>query len=227
MEKTKQILIENEKNFPELFEQIKYINDIENSSLEPHRKIGRLKCLFEGIFKNILNKIDENFKKDNRIYSSTSIHKLFQITYSQLEKMNNTLGKEIDYFSGFKSLIESINSLRNDFDTDGHGRVLADQKNISIDENLCKIFIDMADPLLFYVLEKYFETELGYLIYDENQSFNDYLDDENTTNVKNVLYSKLLYENDYSSYEQRFDTWIEYQAEAAEDCYLDQAENWR
>lgn len=54
--------------------------------------------------------------------------------------------------------------------------------------------------------------------------FNEYLDEEYTTNVKDVLYSKLLYENDYDSYEAEFDKWIEYQSE---NYSIDERGSWR
>ncbi|WP_161598249.1 type I restriction endonuclease subunit R, EcoR124 family [Maribacter flavus] len=204
MEKTRAMISANAEKHSHFEEYFKIIEIIEEHTLiNPDVCIESCKALVEGISKTILINLDntkttENIDKDD-------LPKLFKDAMRILSDECEDL--DGDFAARFSAIIQVIGEIRNKRSDISHGRMAP--KFIFSSSKLASTVVNMTDSMLEYILEHYFslnhtsDSALDYAS-KKMKAYNDWLDESVEFPIKKARFSKLLFENDYDEYENRF-----------------------
>lgn len=201
MEKTRQIILNHERDFPFFAEYyIQIINKIEeNIQLMPDIAIEGCKALIEGVSKGIL-------KYQGKPYESTSRTNGTPQRFLK-EALQSLYGKvDEEFVQSTANFVIRIGQLRNDRGDISHGK--AAPKDESSDKYLAEVIARTTDGLVCYLLTIFFTTDWSYLEeikYDKNEEFNQYLDEG--MELDGVLYSKALFDQDPVAYKQQLENY--------------------
>lgn len=195
----REILVNDEE-----FKEYLFLVDKIEKYLEvmPDISIECCKSLFEGISKNILLKLTKKFDSNhiNNMPVETVVNNMLIELLLKL-KLDSTLEKEITIFK--KNTIDFIKEIRNIRNSRGdisHGRnypkidfsTPIEAKSIVITSDI------FLSKLLFYYLLIEKPTVYNYENYED---FNNSLDEKDCLKLTKTPYSKLLYLDDYTSWE--------------------------
>lgn len=211
MDKTKAIISAHQESHKEFLYYFSVIEIAEESMTEkPDVTIDCCKSLIEGISKSILIRLDNNYNKNNHLVDTVKASKLFDKAITLISKFDQSLsGKETDFLAKSKDLVETIINIRNDRGDISHGKFTPKATEIISTSEFALFVINMTDSIISFMLKVFFDLKIpvtGILAYDSNETvdYNKWLDESIEFPIKTVLYSKLLYENDYNEYEDRY-----------------------
>lgn len=204
MRATRAIISANLDNHNHLEEYFKIIEIIEaNENVNPDICIESCKALVEGISKTILIELDATKTAEN--IDDDNLPKLFNRAMRLLSDECEDL--EGDFVVRFSSIIQVLGEIRNKRGDISHGRMAP--KAIFSSAKLASTVKNMTESMLEYILEHYFRldfTSKSKFKYDSKEmlSYNNWLDESVDFPIKKASYSKLLFENDYDEYENRY-----------------------
>jgi hypothetical protein len=193
-------IIENNDEFRDylfLVDKIeKYLDNMPDISIEC------CKSLFEGLSKNILLKLTKKFdpKHINNMPVETVVNNML-IELSLKLKVDGTLENEITIFK--KNTIDFIKEIRNIRNSRGdisHGRNYPKLDYSTTIE--AKSLVISSDFFLSKILNFYLLIEKPKVFnYEDFEEFNSLLDEKDILKLTKSPYSQLLYEDDYTSWE--------------------------
>ncbi|MDN6281246.1 MAG: abortive infection family protein [Psychroflexus sp.] len=211
MEKTRAVITANlssHKDFEYYFSIIDIAEDSVNE--KPDVTIDCCKSLIEGVAKSILITLDNNYKKNNKLVDGVKASKLFDKAIKLISKYDQSLiGKETDFLSKSRELVDVIIGIRNDRGEISHGKFTPKPNEIISTSEFGLFVINLTDSIVSFMLKILFQIDLPQterLIYEdeEMEAYNTWLDDSTDFPIKKAKYSQLLYENDYDEYESRY-----------------------
>lgn len=198
MDKTRQIIVQHKKDFPDFEYYTSILDEIEEHiDNMPDISIEACKSLIEGVSKTILRKLKIAYIEKGRNADTPS---------SLLRKVLNALSTnsefELIYTQSSLSLVNRMAEIRNDRGDLSHGR--ATPKLSSSNSDLAQLVAHVCDGVVFYLLRIVFSTDWSYLnepMYDENPDFNEILDSENI--LPGITYSRALFDQDIIFYKEQ------------------------
>jgi len=203
MEKTRQIIVDNEQDFPDFKYYLKIIDVIdENISVMPDVSIESCKSLIEGISKTILNNLGEPYNDKGKNADSPSkllrgVLEVFKLkTDIEIEMIQNTCG-----------FVYRLSELRNERGDISHGKSVP--KDQDSDHRLSELVGEITDAVVKYMLTVYFKTDWSDsedIKYDDNIEFNQLLDSEHE--LEEVSYSRALFDQDFVAYEENLNNYL-------------------
>ncbi|WP_196889061.1 hypothetical protein [Aureivirga sp. CE67] len=208
MERVRKIINSNIDKYEDFSYYELHLDKI-NKNLNDHPDISIETCksLIEGISKSILNRLDNTFdeKKETKGRSAKSVQQLFKKALENIEKHNEKFESQYVHSSG--QIINLTSQIRTERGDISHGKSVPKERITTTD--FATLVKEMTDINLEYVLKFFFEIDLSYkhkfdYNSEELKEYNFWLDENETISIKGVLYSKLLYENDYDLYENRY-----------------------
>ncbi len=194
----------NKKEYPEFEYYLLHTEKINNNKLSyPDITIETCKSFIEGVSKTILNKLDSSF--DEKLATSgrnpKSVQQLFKLALEKISKYNVDFEESFIHSSG--QIINVISSIRTERGDISHGKSVPKIYNST--PEFAEMLANVTEQILVYVLNSFFKIKLSEkLNYDSLEEYNKWLDESIEFPVKKALYSKILYENDYDEYEQRY-----------------------
>jgi len=211
MEKTRAVITANLSSHKD-FEYYFSIIDIAEESVneKPDVTIDCCKSLIEGVAKSILITLDNNYKKNNKLVDGVKASKLFDKAIKLISKYDQSLiGKESDFLSKSRELVDVIIGIRNDRGEISHGKFTPKPNEIISTSEFGLFVINLTDSIVSFMLKILFQIDIPNterLIYEdkEMEAYNTWLDDSTDFPIKKAKYSQLLYENDYDEYESRY-----------------------
>jgi hypothetical protein len=211
MEKTRAVITAHLSSFKE-FEYYFSIIDIAEDSVneKPDVTIDCCKSLIEGVAKSILITLDNNYKKNNKLVDGVKASKLFDKAIKLISKYDQSLiGKETDFLSKSRELVDVIIGIRNDRGEISHGKFTPKPNEIISTSEFALFVINLTDSIVSFMLKILFQIDIPQterLNYEdeEMEAYNTWLDDSTDFPIKKAKYSQLLYENDYDEYESRY-----------------------
>lgn len=206
MESLKQVIDSNDefRDYYFLVDKIeKYIDDMPDIAIEC------CKSLFEGLSKNILLKLTKKFDSNhvNNMPVDTVVNNMF-IELSNKLKFDDSLEKEfITFKKGAFNFVKEIRTLRNARGDISHGR---NYPKLDFSSNIeAKSIVISSDLFLSKILCYYLLIEKPKVFnYEDFDEFNFFLDEKDNLKLTKTSYSKLLYMDDYTSWENEL--YIEY-----------------
>ncbi len=159
----------------------------QNVDTQPDICIESCKSLIEGISKSVLKGLDGSF--DQREIDKLEFHPLFKRALNKLAEYKTEI--EIDFINKSASLIHTLGEIRNKRGDISHGKLAP--KELFSYAQFSKLVVQMTEGIVFYVLEQYFSIDLSFrkeIAYEENLSFNEYLDLLNP--LDGLSYSRLF-----------------------------------
>lgn len=213
MKQTKDIL----KTLESRYTNIDYYQTIiqkieENVESHPDICIESCKALFEGLSKFIWQQLDTTFNL--RIVESKkySLQDLFKASFKQLSNKCEIF--EDDFVNRTSSLIHLLGEIRTKRGDISHGK-LSPKEHFS-DLAFARLTFDITDGLAYYLLTCFNTIPVKKeLEYKDNPEFNDWLDNENQ--IRNLSYSKALFDQDQVAYEQELESYLENKETVNED----------
>ncbi len=176
---------------------------------KPDISIETCKALIEGISKLALYLLKQ---EPLGSHSGEDLQTLFKRALKALQEGRGF--SDIDLVNRMGSVVHYIGELRNEHGDIGHGRAsLKDQVN---DSDFAELIIGMTDSLCAYLLRRLDQLVEPELFYDDNPSFNIYLDELNTLE-NGILYSKALFDQEFLTYEIELGDFLFENAAEAED----------
>lgn len=211
MEKTRAVIIANSSSFKE-FEYYFSIIEIAEESVnkKPDVTIDCCKSLIEGVSKTILITLDSNYNKNNKLVDGVKALKLFDKAIKLISKYDQSLiGKETEFLSKSRELVDTIINIRNDRGEISHGKFIPKPNEIISTSEFALFVINLTDSIVSFMLKILFQIDIpktGRIDYDDEkmEEYNIWLDDSTDFPIKKAKYSQLLYENDYDEYESRY-----------------------
>ena len=203
MKQSRDILRQLEKEYSNIDYYTIIIDKIENNVNEnPDIAIESCKALLEGISKFIWNQVDSAY--DSTVADKMDFHPLVRQSMNKLAELNEDI--EIDFVNKINKLIVSIGELRNRRGDISHGKL--SPKEYFSDTQFSNLVVNITDNMLHYVLHCFSKVKtVKELEYVDNPEFNKKLDSENEFGF--LSYSKALFEQDYISYEQELQDFID------------------
>lgn len=203
MEKTIQIINENQDNFFEFQYYHLLIEKIEkNVDENPDVSIECCKSLIEGVAKTILKKLKIDFKESGRDADNPK---------DLLNKMINGIPVTIPFDPEFVSkscaLVTRMTEIRNKRGDVSHGK--CSPKEIESDNHLAEFVMQITDSTVYYLLKIYFAADLSIfedIKYEDNPEFNDYLDEN--YQLDGIVYSKALFDQDIIVYQEQLENYL-------------------
>lgn len=197
MNLVKQIISANTKNFGEFSYYELIIEKIEKN-LEPNPDISIESCkaLIEGVSKTILITLDNALNETD--IKDYNLPKLFNDTISKISEHDKDF--EIAFISSFRHSVKLIGEIRTKRGDIAHGKPAP--KAISSSIEFASFIEQLTSSIIVYMLEHFFALNvlrIEAIKYEVNSSFNLMLDDS-VPLVGYILYSRALYDQDYSSY---------------------------
>lgn len=199
MDSLKQILDNNDefRDYYFLVDKVeKYIDDMPDISIEC------CKSLFEGLSKNILLKLTKKFDSNhvNSMPVETVVNNML-IELSNNLKLDDSFEKEFTIFKkGTIDFVKEIRTIRNARGDISHGRNYPKLDYSSSIE--AKSIVVSSDFFLSKMLSYYLLIQKPKVFnYDDYEDFNNSLDDKDCLKLTKTPYSKLLYIDDYTSWE--------------------------
>lgn len=180
----------------------------ENRSENPDIAIETCKSLIEGVSKTILNNLDVTFdeKRETTGRNPRSVQWFFKEALKKISENSE------DFESGFVQasgqIINITQSIRTERGDISHGKSVP--KLVESTPEFADMIVNMTNLIVSYTLKHYFEIdqvsdgELDY--YSEKlEGYNTWLDDSQPDfPIAKATYSKVLYDNDYDEYENRY-----------------------
>lgn len=180
----------------------------ENRSENPDIAIETCKSLIEGVSKTILNNLDVTFdeKRETTGRNPRSVQWFFKEALKKISENSE------DFESGFVQasgqIINITQSIRTERGDISHGKSVP--KLVESTPEFADMIVNMTNLIVSYTLKHYFEIdqesdgELDY--YSEKlEDYNTWLDDSQPDfPIAKATYSKVLYDNDYDEYENRY-----------------------
>lgn len=211
MEKTRAVITANLSSFKE-FEYYFSIIEIAEESVnkKPDVTIDCCKSLIEGISKSILITLDSNYNKNNKLVDGVKALKLFDKAIKLISKYDQSLiGKETEFLSKSRELVEIIINIRNDRGEISHGKFAPKSNEIISTSEFALFVINLTDSIISFMLKILFQIDIpkiGRIAYDDKKmkEYNIWLDENTDFPIKKAKYSQLLYENDPDEYESRY-----------------------
>jgi hypothetical protein len=211
MEKTRAVITANLSSFKE-FEYYFSIIEIAEKSVnkKPDVTLDCCKSLIEGISKTILITLDSNYNKNNKLVDGVKAQKLFDKAIKLISKYDKSLiGKETEFLSKSRDLVDTIINIRNDRGEISHGKFIPKPNEIISTSEFASFVINLTDSIISFMLKILFQIDIpktGRIAFDDEkmEEYNIWLDDNTDFPIKKAKYSLLLYENDYDEYESRY-----------------------
>lgn len=119
------------------------------------------------------------------------------------------IGKETEFLSKSRELVDTIINIRNDRGEISHGKFIPKPNEIISTSEFALFVINLTDSIVSFMLKILFQIDIpktGRIAYDDEnmEPYNNWLDDNTDFPIKKAKYSQLLYENDYDEYESRY-----------------------
>lgn len=211
MEKTRAVITAHLSSFKE-FEYYFSIIEIAEESVnkKPDVTIDCCKSLIEGVSKTILITLDSNYNKNNKLVDGVKALKLFDKAIKLISKYDQSLiGKETEFLSKSRELVDTIINIRNDRGEISHGKFIPKPNEIISTSEFALFVINLTDSIVSFMLKILFQIDIpktGRIAYDDEnmEEYNIWLDDSTDFPIKKAKYSQLLWENDYDEYESRY-----------------------
>lgn len=187
------------KHFEEYFKIIKMIRD--NRDENPDISIESCKSLVEGISKTIILNLDKSHSLEK--IDKYDLPKLFKESVKVLSLKCEEI--EEDFIMRFSTIIQVLGEIRNKRGDISHGRMAPKQVNSS--SEFASTISYMTESILYYILEHYFNLDLEFnssLEYEKMKVYNDWLDHSVEFPLEKVNFSKILFDYDNDSYENRY-----------------------
>ncbi len=199
-------IIANNKHIHDEFEYyLLLIGEAEkNLNTNPDICIECCKSVIEGISKPILKKLDKSNEFDDERIDGMKPVDVFEKALVKLKECDDNLN--IDIIRNLKEYLAIIVNIRNKRCDLAHGRL--SPKIQESDKILSQFIFRITESIANYILSIFYEidlSEISEVPYDENEEFNDELDSK--FDLDGVVYSKALYEQDYSYYEELLRDW--------------------
>ncbi|WP_299600287.1 hypothetical protein [uncultured Aquimarina sp.] len=209
MENVKNLIKLHYKSHPDFQYYQLHIEKIEENRREnPDIAIETCKSLIEGVSKTILNNLDVTFdeKRETTGRNPRSVQWFFK------EALKKISDNSEDFESGFVQasgqIINITQSIRTERGDISHGKSVP--KLVESTPEFADMIVNMTNLIVSYTLKHYFEIdqesdgELDY--YSEKlEGYNTWLDDSQPDfPIAKATYSKVLYDNDYDEYENRY-----------------------
>lgn len=204
MKNTRQIIDDNKKDFSEFQYYHNIIDKIEeNVEKMPDITIESCKALVEGVSKTILNKLGVSYLEKGRNADSPR-----DLLKKVLDKIPNSVPHDPEFITRSCELVARMADIRNKNGDISHGK--SSPKEKYSDTNLAEFIIQVTDSTVLYLLKIYFNADLSSyeeIKYEDNEEFNQFLDEENQLGGI-VLYSRALYNQDLTSYEEQLKDYL-------------------
>lgn len=203
MKQTKGILQKIEETHQDVDYYYSIIEIIEsNVDINPDISIESCKSLMEGISKFTLKQLDRGY--DCHCVDKLEFQPLFKKSLSKLAEYSDSL--EQDFVVRASSLIQLIGEIRNKRGDISHGKLAP--KEIYSEKLFSNLVMQITDGLVFYILNCFLSIEPRKEIqYNEFSEFNERLDEMNP--IRNLSYSKALFEQDIVAYKQELSDYLE------------------
>ncbi len=205
MDSVKTLIAENSEKHGEFSYYELLIEKIEEN-LNPHPDIAieACKALVEGISKTILLRLDNSLtERDMREWA---FQKLFSNMVNKLGELSDEF--EADFLFHFRHPIQLLGEIRTHRGDISHGKPVP--KALSSSKGFAKFIEEFTGIVIVYILKHYFAldiTRIEQVLYKQNSKFNDFLDDSIPLDGY-IKFSKALYEQDYTSYEEQLQDYI-------------------
>jgi hypothetical protein len=208
MKMVNEILAKNLGRYPDFGYYKLHISKIEsNIATNPDIAIETCKSLIEGVSKSILNRIDNTFdeKAETTGRNAKSVQQLFKRALEKIAELNEKFEPGFVHSSGH--IVNVTSNIRTERGDISHGKSVP--KETCSTPEFSAFVAKMTDLIISYVLEHFFEIDLGYrekleFDSDEMQAYNRWLDDSVNFPIAKARYSKILFEQDYDEYESRY-----------------------
>ncbi|WP_345973582.1 hypothetical protein [Sulfurimonas diazotrophicus] len=205
MDSVRTLIAENSEKYGEFSYYELLIEKVE-TNLTPHPDIAieACKALIEGISKTILLRLDNSLtEKDMREWP---FQKLFSTTVNKLGELSDEFEAEFIYH--FRHPIHLLGEIRTHRGDIAHGKPVP--KVLCSSKGFAKFIEEFTGVVIVYMLKHFFAleiTRIEQISYEENPNFNGSLDDSFPLGGY-VKYSKALYEQDYTSYEEQLQDYL-------------------
>ena len=165
---------------------------------KPDITIETCKSIIEGISKLVVHLLlQEPLSKLN----SSNCEELFKKALNALE-MKSDVHFDTDLAKRLGSSVHYLGELRNQHGDISHGKTsLKEQIN---DAEFAEMVIGITDSICTYMIRKLDRLKDDEVLYEENDEFNEYLDEQYPL-TGNVRYSKALYDQEPNTYEMLLD----------------------
>lgn len=206
MKMVNEILEKNLGRYPDFGYYKLHVSKIENNIVtNPDIAIETCKALIEGVSKSILNRIDNTFdeKTETSGRNPKSVQQLFKRALEKIAELNEKFEPGFVHSSG--QIVNMTSTIRTERGDISHGKSVP--KETSSTPEFSALVAQMTDLILSYVLEHFFEIDLGYrekFDFEEKHAYNLWLDDSVNFPIAKARYSKILFEQDYDEYESRY-----------------------
>lgn len=208
MKMVNEILAKNSSRYPDFGYYKLHVSKIESNIVtNPDIAIETCKSLIEGVSKSILNRIDNTFdeKAETSGRNPKSVQQLFKRALEKIAELNEKFEPGFVHSSGH--IVNVTSNIRTERGDISHGKSVP--KETSSTPEFSAFVAKMTDLIISYVLEHFFEIDLGYrekfdFDSDEMQPYNVWLDESVNFPIAKARYSKILFEQDYDEYESRY-----------------------
>lgn len=206
MKMLNEILEKNLGRYPDFGYYKLHVSKIENNiATNPDIAIETCKSLIEGVSKSILNRIDNTFdeKAETSGRNAKSVQQLFKRALEKIAELNEKFEPGFVHSSGH--IVNVTSNIRTERGDISHGKSVP--KETSSTPEFSALVAQMTDLIISYVLEHFFEIDLGYrekFDFEEMQAYNLWLDGSVNFPIAKARYSKILFEQDYDEYESRY-----------------------
>lgn len=213
MNKTCRLIKDYQESYPQ-FSYYKRLFIKAKKNIHPHPDIciETCKSLLEGISKSVVRNKGDDRQRAELKKEDLSSTKLLKTALAVINKNEDIVND--DFINRCGSLAHALSLLRNERGDISHGKFVP--KEYESDSALAELSLQMTDAIAYYLLFHYFQmldseaeplvTVLP-LIYEEQEEFNIWLDD-NAPELEGVRFSKALYDQDYLAYEARQEDFI-------------------
>jgi len=173
----------------------------------PDISIESCKALIEGISKFILSSLDKAY--NDKEVSAKEFREVTNLALKKLAEYDEKIDDR-NFISQTLKFVKTLGEVRNARGDISHGKV--SPKVESSSPQLAKFVFEMTKAILEYILSIFFEILQNLhdeeIAYEDNTSFNDWLDETHIMEGK-LLYSKALFEQDYIAYCDQLESFLE------------------
>lgn len=192
------------KEYPEFEYYLLHVKKINsNKSSYPDIAIETCKSFIEGVSKTILIKLDSTFDEKSATSGRNpkSVQQLFRLALEKISKYNMNFEESFVHSSG--QIVNVISNIRTERGDISHGKSVPKINNST--PEFAEMLANVTEQILVYVLNNFFQIKISEkLNYDNLEEYNNWLDESLDFPIRKAIYSKVLYENDYDEYEQRY-----------------------
>jgi hypothetical protein len=194
----------------------------ENRTENPDIAIETCKSLIEGVSKTILNNLDATFdeKRETTGRNPRSVQWFFKEALKKIS--DNSEDFESAFVQASGQIINITQSIRTERGDISHGKSVP--KLVESTPEFADMIVNMTNLIVSYTLKHYFEIDQesnGKLDYysEDLEAYNNWLDESQPDfPIAKATYSKVLYDNDFDEYENRYsDEYLRSAEEVLED----------